>query len=189
MIDKVTGRDELGRLCTDLYCMNLSFNVALKSLDPSSKCGCVAVDPRGGFLSAGYNSPPQGSVDANIPLTRPDKYFYFEHAERNCIYLAARNGTPLRNAVFYVTGLPCLDCLRALIQVEASKVVYGPYNSVMQSSEEYLNRYDLMVDNQSIIIERFKYDESLYNLSPFIKQAMVQKKDSMDMNFEHNVAK
>lgn len=179
------GRDEFGRICFDLYFMNLCFNVALRSLDPSSKHGCIAVNKRGRILSSGYNSPPQGASDYEIPITRPEKYHYFEHAERNCIYLGS-DGTPLENATFYVTGLPCLDCLRALIQVRAKRVVYGPYNSFMQNSEEYLSKYSLMVKNQPIILERFKYDDALYVLSPFIASWMELKKDIMPINFEHN---
>jgi dCMP deaminase len=180
------GIDDLGRPCGDLYCMNLCFEVARKSLDPSSKCGCVAIDPHGGILSAGYNSPPQGATDAEIPLTRPDKYIYFEHSERNCIYLAARNGTPLRGSIFYVTGFPCSDCLRAMIQVEASKIIYGPYQTVMQNSEEYMKRYPILLKGQKIVIKRFKYDEGLYRFNPRI-QVLMEKRDVNDIHFEWNV--
>ncbi len=184
MIDEF-GMHHLNKPCLDLYCMNLSFEVARKSFDPSSHCGCVAIDIDGGISSAGYNGPPQGSIDEEIPLTRPEKYIFFEHAERNCIYMAARKGTPLRDAVFYTTGIPCSDCLRAIIQIQASRVVYGPYMTMMQNSEEYMKRYPALLKGQKIIVERFKYDEGLYRFNPRVR-TIIEERDVIDVNFEWN---
>ena len=147
------GFDQLKRPCVDLYCMSLAFEIARKSLDPSSKHGCLAIDGEDGtILSAGYNSPPQGAADADIPLTRPEKYIYFEHSERNCIYLASRKQTSLKDSIFYITGFPCSDCVRGMIQARVKKIVYGPYNSVMTNYEEYLERYPILLKRQKIII-------------------------------------
>jgi dCMP deaminase len=47
---------------------------------------------------------------------RPEKYFWFEHAERNAIYNAARIGVSLKNSTIYLTsGLPCMDCARGIV--------------------------------------------------------------------------
>ena len=46
-----------------------------------------------------------------------------------------------------------------------------------------------MVANQPIIVERFKYDEPLLHMAPFVREMMEKKKGIMDMNFEHNVVK
>jgi dCMP deaminase len=47
---------------------------------------------------------------------RPEKYFWFEHAERNAIYNAARIGIPIKNSSIYLTsGLPCVDCARGIV--------------------------------------------------------------------------
>ena len=48
-----------------------------------------------------------------------------EHAERNAIYNAARIGISLKKSIFYVTGPPCPDCLRGIIQVGATEIIYG----------------------------------------------------------------
>lgn len=180
------GINNLGLPCIDLYCMNLSFEVARKSLDPDSKNGCLAVDPDGGILSAGYNSPPQGSADEEIPLTRPDKYIFFEHSERNCIYIATRHGTSLMGSVFYLTGFPCIECLRAMIQVKIKKIIYGGHTSVMTNTKEYISRYPLLLKKQSIIIERFKYDEGLYRFNPRIRE-LIRKREVTDIRLEYNV--
>ena len=180
------GIDDLGRPCKDLYFMNLCFEVARKSLDPSTKHGCIAVSQEGGILSTGYNSPLQGAIDKEVPLTRPEKYPFFEHSERNCIYMASRHETCLRDSTFYITGFPCIDCLRAMIQVGAVKIVYGPYNSVMTDNREHLELIGRIVEGQKIKIERFKYDEGLFRFNDRVKTIIMERKIA-DIDFEHNV--
>jgi dCMP deaminase len=107
----------------DDYFMSLAKLVSSRSLDPDTQHGCVAVSKDGAILSTGYNGPPRNVDDTKIPLTRPEKYLYFEHSERNCIYNAARIGIPLAGCTFYVTGIPCVDCMRAIYQTGASEVV------------------------------------------------------------------
>ena len=179
------GIDKLGRPCKDLYCMNLCFEIARKSLDPSTKHGCLAIDEDGIILSAGYNSPPQNSIDEEIPLTRPEKYDYFLHAEKNCILLASRKEVSLKNSIFYITGFPCTDCVRGMMQAKVRRIIYGPYNSIMTDSEEYLDKYKKMLKIRSISINRFKYDEGLYRFNPRIRK-IVEEREISNINFEWN---
>ena len=111
------------KLSRDEYFMHIAKVCATKSIDPSSKFGCVAVSNDGSILSTGYNGPPRNVDDDTIPLTRPEKYTFMEHAERNCIYNAARVGIPLKGCIFYVTGISCFDCMRGMYQSGASAVV------------------------------------------------------------------
>jgi len=104
--------------------MKLAEVVSEMSIDPHTKFGCVAVSEDGMQLSTGYNSPPNGVDDSLVPLTRPEKYMYLEHAERNCIYNAASKGIRLKGCTFYVTGVPCVECLRAMYQVGAKIIIY-----------------------------------------------------------------
>jgi dCMP deaminase len=111
----------------DTWFMTLAFVVSQRSLDKATKHGCVVVDGNSrAILSVGYNSPPRGCVDSNIPLNRPDKYLFMEHSESNAITNAARCGISLEGSVFYVTGPPCHDCFRKIINVGAIKLVQGP---------------------------------------------------------------
>tara|TARA_Y100000310_G_C20703345_1_gene832125 strand:- start:12690 stop:13253 length:564 start_codon:yes stop_codon:yes gene_type:complete len=160
------GFDSFGRPCKDLYFMKICFDAAERSLDPDTQCGCVVTDKDGGVLCTGYNSPPRNSVDENIPLTRPEKYYYFEHSERNAIYNAARNGIPLDGSCFYVTGLPCYDCLRGIIQVGAKRCVWGPLGTNMQGADGYMTRYNILLTEQDLRLERFQYDETLLKIKP-----------------------
>jgi dCMP deaminase len=162
------GYDEFGRPCRDLYIMNLCFNVSMKSLDPDTKHGCVVIDREGGILTTGYNGPPRGCVDLNVPLTRPDKYDWMLHSEANCIFTAARNGIPLRGSHFYITGIPCFHCLTFMIQVGASRITYGPLNSWMHKEEGYFDKYKVLFSilQTKIMLEKFKYTKGLLEMTP-----------------------
>jgi len=46
-----------------------------------------------------------------------------EHAERNAIYLAARNGQFTRGAIMYAPWAPCDNCARAIIQAGIQELV------------------------------------------------------------------
>ena len=74
--------------------------------------------------SSGYNGMPRGCND-NLPerQERPEKYFWFEHAERNAIYNAARVGTQLAGSLLLTTMPPCMDCARAIVQAGVEEVV------------------------------------------------------------------
>lgn len=69
----------------DDYFLTMSYLVAQRSIDPSTKCGAVLVSADKRILSTGYNGPIRGVDDAKIPLTRPEKYPHFIHAEENAV--------------------------------------------------------------------------------------------------------
>jgi dCMP deaminase len=99
------------------YFLNIAEQVKLKSKDQSTLIGAVIVGIDNEVLSTGYNSFPRG-LDDSLPerQERPEKYFWFEHAERNAIYNAARVGIPLKGSSIYLTsGLPCMDCARGIV--------------------------------------------------------------------------
>ena len=109
----------------DKYFLNIAENVKLKSKDQRTQIGAVIVGKDNEIVSTGYNSFPRGiNDDVNERQQRPEKYFWFEHAERNAIYNAARIGVSLKESTAYLTsGLPCMDCARGLIQSGVKKVV------------------------------------------------------------------
>ncbi len=173
----------------DLYFMNLCFGINLRSIDKSSKCGCVFVAGDGAILSSGYNNPIRGADDNNIPQTRPEKYFFYEHSERNAIYNAARHGIKLMGSTVFVTGFICFDCLRGMIQVGVERIVYGPLQVKMGEIREN-ELYKHLLNEQSIVIERFKYDEGLYFLNPVAKYMVDIKKEQGidDVSFHWDIS-
>lgn len=100
--------------------------LAKRSKDENTKVGCVIVGPAHEVRSMGYNCFPRGLND-NLPerQQRPMKYSFFEHAERNAVYNAARIGVSLMDCTCYIPGLPCYDCARGLIQSGIREVVCG----------------------------------------------------------------
>ena len=118
----------------DTYFMALSFMASMRSIDPSTKHGCVIVDEYNRILATGYNGPIAGVDDSTVPLTRPEKYPHLPHAEENAIL--SLNYAKLPNAKLYVTGEPCHKCLRMILQKGIRHIVYGPQGSNMHNEEE-----------------------------------------------------
>ena len=101
----------------DRYFIQMCDLVSGLSKDQNTKVGCVIIGPDREVRSTGYNSFPRGINDLDHSRQeRPRKYFFFEHAERNAIYNAARVGVPLAGCTLYVPWHPCSDCARAIIQ-------------------------------------------------------------------------
>lgn len=107
------------------YYLGIAEQVKLKSKDNNTKIGAVIVGVGNEIVSTGYNSFPRGLDDTKEERQeRPEKYFWFEHAERNAIYNAARVGTSLLDSTIYLTcGVPCMDCARGIIN-SGIKFVY-----------------------------------------------------------------
>ena len=110
--------------------MGLCDHVASWSEDPHFHVGCVIVAPEGQVVrTLGYNGLPRGvSTEDEHRFDRQsgEKFHWFEHAERNAIYNAARSGISLEGCTAYVNRFPCADCGRALIQAGISHVVAPP---------------------------------------------------------------
>lgn len=99
------------------YFYNIAEQVKEKSKDNRTKIGAVIVGKDKEIVSTGYNSFPRGIDDWKPERQqRPEKYFWFEHAERNAIYNAARIGVSTKGCTMYLTcGMVCADCARAII--------------------------------------------------------------------------
>jgi dCMP deaminase len=120
------------------YFLNIAEQVKLKSKDHSTQIGAVIVGEDNEVLSTGYNSFPRGMDDSKQERQeRPEKYFWFEHAERNAIYNAARVGIPLKGSSIYLTsGLPCMDCARGIVN-SGIKVVYCKHICTTKNKEKW----------------------------------------------------
>ncbi|HUS53849.1 MAG TPA: deaminase [Thermohalobaculum sp.] len=76
--------------------------------------------------ATGFNGLPRGvkaNDDSRFDRKSGEKFFWFEHAERNAIYNAARIGTAVGGCSIYVNRFPCADCARAIIQSGIGKVL------------------------------------------------------------------
>ena len=108
----------------DKYFFNIAEEVKKKSKDNNTQIGAVIVGQDKEIVSTGYNSFPRGIDDNKIDRQKkPEKYFWFEHAERNAIYNAARIGVSTKGCTIYLTcDIPCADCARGIINAGIIKI-------------------------------------------------------------------
>ncbi|NCO18305.1 hypothetical protein AUJ61_02265 [Candidatus Pacearchaeota archaeon CG1_02_30_18] len=108
----------------DEYFMSVAYLVASKSKDESTHMGAVVVGPNNEIKSTGYNSFVRGLNDEIVARQeKPEKYYWFEHAERNAIYNATLIGTSLKGCKIYTNGIPCMDCARGIVQSGILEVI------------------------------------------------------------------
>lgn len=111
----------------------LAATVATWSKDKKVGVGCVVVDKNRKVLSLGYNGFPAGVNDCRVAQAhrydKPLKLLYTEHAERNAIFTAGRNGVSLEGGLLFSTLYPCADCARAIIQAGIKEVYTTPPHS------------------------------------------------------------
>ena len=140
--------------------------ISQKSKDPSTKVGCVIVGDDNAILSMGFNGFPRGiNENEKDRWARPEKYHWIEHAERNAIYNAARNGINLNGARAYLNWepRPCADCTRALIQVGIKEII-GPDRKFAGkgAGKHYsIDHSDVMLEEAGVIVRYAKFDGEL----------------------------
>lgn len=106
----------------DEYFLKIAETVALKSKDPSSKMGCVIVDPNKRVVSVGYNGMIQGADESKMTLSeRPMKYYFVIHAEMNALLYAHRD---LTGCTVYNLTATCENCLKHCLQAGIKRFVY-----------------------------------------------------------------
>ena len=107
------------------YFFKMADLVSEKSKDRSTKVGAVIVGPDHEVRSTGFNGFPRGvRDDVDARHERPAKYLWTEHAERNAVYNAARNGVHTFGTTMHLNcWWPCADCARAIIQAGVARVV------------------------------------------------------------------
>ena len=93
------------------------------SKDRRTKVGAVIANDENTELVMGYNGfPRSANDDVDERHEHPLKLMWTEHAERNAIFKAAREGIQLNGGKIYCTYFPCCDCARAIVQVGLKKV-------------------------------------------------------------------
>ena len=65
--------------------MEIAFVMSRRSPDAETHHGCVITSEDNYIRSTGYNGFPQGVFHLGLPNTRPEKYLWMFHAERNAV--------------------------------------------------------------------------------------------------------
>jgi len=116
------------------FWMSMALTVSQRSIDPSTKHGCILVDEDNRLISMGYNSFPRYCFDGTLPLTRPEKYEVIIHSETNAIINSGDRST--KGATAFITGYPCTRCFGNMINAGIIQIIYGPVGSHQLSEKD-----------------------------------------------------
>lgn len=141
------------------YFMAMAFLTAQRSIDPSTKCGCVIVSSDNRILSTGYNGPIKNSDDKKIPLTRPEKYKFIIHSEINALLSYNGSYNDIQGAKCYVTIRPCHDCLRSLIQKGIKTIYYSTLQNAACVDKDSITAQDQMIKDHDIKLYQIQIDD------------------------------
>ena len=145
------------------YFLGLAKVASQRSHDIHTQHGCVITDQHNRILGVGYNGFPKGMDDATLPTTRPEKYDWMIHAERNALSNCVVRPD---NGIAYVTGQCCNDCILALHQEGIKKVIMWDGHGTKLFDEKEQNKFDLFVKQSKMEIIKIKPNVSwLRNLS------------------------
>ncbi|MCI4661004.1 MAG: dCMP deaminase family protein [Neomegalonema sp.] len=143
--------------------------VASWSEDQSRQVGCVIVGPAKEIRATGYNGFPRGvngKVDARHSRDGEEKYFWFEHAERNALYNAARSGVSTEGCCAYVSLFPCAECARAFIQSGITELhAYVP----PERDRKYARSFEVsrqMLHEAGVVLKLFEKPKEPFVIQP-----------------------
>ncbi len=115
----------------------MAFVLSCLSKDAETKMGCLIVNDKNHIIGGGYNSFPSGCPDHELPNTRPEKYPFMIHSESNGLSFCTMKPV---GATIYVTGQPCIECIKRMWQEEVACVKYCDRLANCVSSENIEER-------------------------------------------------
>jgi len=135
------------------YFISMAKLASTRSSDAQTKHGCVITDKQNRVLGIGYNSFPEGMPDEILPNTRPHKYKWMVHAERNALANCTHRPD---GGTAYITGPPCLDCAKALYQEGVKHFICIDGHGTHDMDNEDKIIFDILVKEGKIKIEWIK---------------------------------
>lgn len=135
------------------YFLGIAKVVSQRSHDIHTQHGCVITDNQNRILGVGYNGFPKGMDDESIPKTRPEKYEWMIHAERNAL-----SNCVIRpdNGIAYVTGQCCNDCIMALWQEGITKVIMEDKHGTKLFDKKQQEKFDLFIQQTGLSVTKIK---------------------------------
>ena len=139
------------------YFLGLAFVVSQRSHDIHTQHGCIITDSNHRILGVGYNGFPRGMDDSKLPTSRPEKYAWMIHAERNALSNCVVRPD---NGIAYVTGQCCNNCIISLWQEGISTVYMADKHGTALFDESEQIKFDLFVKMSGIKIHKINQDLS-----------------------------
>lgn len=124
------------------YFLGLAKVVSQRSHDIHTKHGCIITDRSNRILGVGYNGFPRNIDDTKLPTSRPDKYHWMFHAERNAL---ANCVIRPDDGIAYVTGQCCNDCIQSLWQEGIRTVYMNNDHGTHLFDDDQQKRFDLFL--------------------------------------------
>lgn len=147
----------------DEYFLKIAETVAEKSKDPSSKMGCVIVNPKKQVISVGYNGLIQGADESKMTLEeRPMKYHFVIHSEMNALLYANRD---LTGCTIYNKTATCDNCLKHCLQAGIKRFVYKELRVHSHSTDPSHSMTNLETDEAIIRMLTSLPDVETLNIS------------------------
>lgn len=114
----------------DEYGLEIAKTVATRATCSRRKVGCVFTDQRGRILSTGYNGQAPGEdhcIDRPCPGAKARSGTCLDLCEAAHAEINALSFCPDINKVYtiYVTTSPCNDCIKALLNTSAQRIVFS----------------------------------------------------------------
>ncbi len=140
----------------DSLFMATAFLTAMRSPDAETKHGAVVVDNTHRILGTGFNGFPRGCRDDKLPNLRPHKYPYVIHAEVNALINCGGLKSP-QQCTIYVTGEPCNECFKLIVQHQIGRIVYaGVGSKIIDSNTDHTLIRQALSDGLTIEIEPYR---------------------------------
>ena len=147
----------------DEYFVNIAKLTSERSNCIKRKVGCILVKDKR-ILSLGYNGTPVGSLNCYEGGCKRccDQYYQRQdnsagknldlcmclHAEENAILFNTRDD--LNGSTMYVTLIPCISCVKKILQCRISRVVYvNNYNEILDEQSKTI------LKNNNVSLEKF----------------------------------
>jgi len=124
------------------YFLGLAKAISKRSHDIHTQHGCVITDRQNRILGVGYNGFPKGLDDLSLPTSRPEKYDWMVHSERNAL---ANCIIRPDDGVAYVTGQCCNECITALWQHGISEVFMIQDHGTYLFDQNQKERFDKFI--------------------------------------------
>lgn len=100
-----------------------AYEIAVRSKDNSTQLGSILLNKNGIVIGTGVNNFPLFVKSEQSRYERPQKYYYTEHAERDCIYQAVASKQEVPGSTLFCPWFACADCARAIIKSKVKCVI------------------------------------------------------------------
>lgn len=144
--------------------LHSAYRIAQQSRDSSSQNGATLVSESGNVIGHGVNNFALGvKYTSERGENRPDKYRYFEHAERASIYQAARVGSRTMGSTMYCAWAACSDCARGIINAGVRTLVMHTSRMKMTPERWREDVNEALAMMQEAGVTLIYYNEPIYD--------------------------